>query len=267
MKKLMFLTMMFGLMIVFSGSVSAQSNCVPKDKEVAFFVHHNYTGDCKVFKIGGYLDITKAGFPEDQLSSFKVGKQVVLRLCREKRYQDQKLGGCKEYTTDVAALKENSATPNDTASSFVVFARTQAIVTGEQVTGTWSKGESVIKILALGGGKLKVFFSIFNERNSNAGTADGEAIIEGTDATFSPEVDGAKNKCKFTMKFTGGKLIVNQLGTDADCGFGMGVSADGTYTKTSSAKPTFTQNWTIRFIIFISSVLRSDISEPVKTTK
>jgi hypothetical protein len=33
------------------------------------------------------------------------------------------------------------------------------------------------------------------------------------------------------MKFTGGKLIVNQLGTDMDCGFGMGVSADGTYTK------------------------------------
>jgi hypothetical protein len=239
MKKLTFLTVMLSLMIVFSGSVSAQSNCVPKDKEVAFFVDYNYGGNCKVFKIGGYLDIAKAGFAEDQLSSFKVGKLVVLRLCREKRYQDQKLGGCKEYTTDVAALKGNSATPNDTASSFVVFARKPAIVTAEQVNGTWGKGESVIKILALGGGKLKVFFSIFNERNLNAGTADGEAIIEGIDAAFSPMVDGAKNKCKFTMKFTDGKLIVEQFGDPFDCGFGNGVSADGTYTKTSSAKPKF----------------------------
>ncbi len=220
--------MMLGLMIVFSGDVSAQSNCVPKDKEVAFFVDYNYGGSCKVFKIGSYLDIAKAGFPEDQLSSFKIGKLVVLRLCREKRYQDQKYGGCKEYTSDVATLKENSATPNDTVSSFVVFARTQATVTAEQVNGTWRKGESWIKIKALGGGKLNVNFSIFNERTTNAGTADGVANIDGIDATFSPK---DFENCRFTMKFTGGKLIVKQFGTDLDCGFGMGVSADGTYTK------------------------------------
>ncbi len=114
-----------------------------------------------------------------------------------------------------------------------------AIVTAEQVNGTWGKGESVIKILALGGGKLKVSFSIFNERSLNQGSADGVANIEGIDATFSPEVDGAKNKCKFTMKFTGGKLIVEQFGDPFDCGFGNGVSADGTYTKINPAKPKF----------------------------
>jgi len=114
-----------------------------------------------------------------------------------------------------------------------------AIVTGEQVNGTWSKGESVIKIQALGDGKLKVFFNIFNERTLNQGSADGVANINGIDATFSPVVDGAQNKCKFTMKFTGGKLIVEQFGDPFDCGFGNGVSADGTYTKTSSAKPNF----------------------------
>lgn len=103
-----------------------------------------------------------------------------------------------------------------------------AVVTAEQVNGTWSKGESWIKIKALGGGKLSVNLSIFNERTTNAGQADGVANINGIDATFSPE---GVEKCKFTMKFTGGKLIVKQFGTDMDCGFGMGVSADGTYTK------------------------------------
>ncbi|MBX7170893.1 MAG: hypothetical protein K1X72_08045 [Pyrinomonadaceae bacterium] len=102
------------------------------------------------------------------------------------------------------------------------------IVTAEQVNGTWSKGESWIKIKAIGGGKLNVNFSIFNERTTNAGQAEGVANINGIDATFSPK---DFEKCKFTMKFTGGKLIVKQLGTDQDCGFGMGVSADGTYTK------------------------------------
>ena len=103
-----------------------------------------------------------------------------------------------------------------------------AIVTTEQVNGTWKKGESVIKIKALGGGKLNVNFSIFNERTTNAGQADGVANINGIDATFSPK---DFENCRFTMKFTGGKLIVKQFGTDMDCGFGMGVSADGTYTK------------------------------------
>ncbi len=103
-----------------------------------------------------------------------------------------------------------------------------SIVTAEQVNGTWSKGESWIKIKALGDGKLNVNFSIFNERTTNAGTADGVANINGIDATFSPK---DFENCRFTMKFTGGKLIVKQSGTDMDCGFGMGVSADGTYTK------------------------------------
>lgn len=106
-----------------------------------------------------------------------------------------------------------------------------AIVTSEQVNGTWIKGESVIKISALGSGKLKVSFNIFNERTLNQGSADGVANIDGIDATFSPQVDGAKDKCKFTMKFTGGKMIVEQFGDPFDCGFGNGVSADGTYTK------------------------------------
>ena len=159
------------------------------------------------------------------------------------------LAGCNSSGTDKSkelelkekelALKEKELESKQKAPTEVNSNKTEttkkvektnpAIVTGEQVTGTWSKGESWIKIKALGGGKLSVNFSIFNERTTNAGQADGVATIDGIDATFSPQVDGGK--CKFTMKFTGGKLIVKQFGTDLDCGFGAGVSADGTYTK------------------------------------
>ena len=117
---------------------------------------------------------------------------------------------------------------NKTETTKKVEKTNPATVTAEQVNGTWSKGESWIKIKALGGGKLNVNFSIFNERTTNAGQADGVANINGIDATFSPK---DFENCRFTMKFTGGKLIVKQFGTDLDCGFGMGVSADGTYTK------------------------------------
>ena len=147
----------------------------------------------------------------------------------------------KAATTEGNSNKaeKSDGNSNKTETTKKVEKTNPSIVSGEQVNGTWTKGESWIKIKAIGGGKLYVNFSIFNERTTNSGQADGVANIEGIDATFSPEVDGAENKCKFTMKFTGGKMIVNQLGTDADCGFGMGVSADGTYTKTSSAKPKF----------------------------
>jgi hypothetical protein len=55
-------------------------------------------------------------------------------------------------------------------------------------------------------------------------------------ATFAPaDTQG----CSITLTFTGQKLIVKQTGSDADCGFGHNVTADGTYTKRSSRSPKF----------------------------
>ena len=125
-------------------------------------------------------------------------------------------------------------------------AQTRSAVSGAEVTGTFRDvSGSEFQIAALGKGKLRVAFSgVYNYKMSdggdmaNVGEAAGEAAITGDTAVFVPE-DTAE--CTITLKFlVGKKLKVSQKGTDADCGFGHNVSADGLYKKTSSAKPKFT---------------------------
>ena len=120
------------------------------------------------------------------------------------------------------------------------------IVTAAQANGTYTGRSGEIKILALGGHKLKMQFDLFYEYKSpqgpsaNTGTALGEADIENDVATFSPE---AGENCTITIKFlAGNKIKVTQDGSDSDCGFGHNVTADGTYRKTKSGKPKFDEN-------------------------
>ncbi len=128
---------------------------------------------------------------------------------------------------------------------FCGFAQSQKIVTAKQVNGTWGSKVGEIKVLALGGGKLKVQIDVFYEYKTdygpmaNVGFALGEADIDGIIATFNPpDTEG----CTIRMKFIGGKLIVNQEGSDSQCGFGRNVFAGGTYAKKSSAKPKFDED-------------------------
>jgi hypothetical protein len=113
-------------------------------------------------------------------------------------------------------------------------------VTAAQVNGTWECRLNTLKIWALGNGKLQVGFEGTYEYKSpqgpmaNTGQGGGIATIEGDTATFRPE--GAEEECKIALKFTGGKLIVKQVGI---CGFGNRVNAEGTYKKTSRKKPNF----------------------------
>jgi hypothetical protein len=68
----------------------------------------------------------------------------------------------------------------------------------------------------------------------NTGKGGGIAFIRGDTAMFTPE--GADDGCKIRMKFTRGKLLVTQ---EDSCGFGLNVTADGTYSKISRRKPMF----------------------------
>ena len=123
-------------------------------------------------------------------------------------------------------------------------------VSGAEVTGTFRRAftgkfkgsSSDIKILALGKGKLKVAFDLIYPfidgqglPEANTGQADGEATIDGDTAHFTSTEFG---ECNITVKFVRpGSIKVTQEGDG--CGFGLNVSADGTYRKTSSAKPKF----------------------------
>ena len=113
-------------------------------------------------------------------------------------------------------------------------------VTAAQVNGTWKMKGGEFKIWALGQQRLQIEFLGTYEYKSpagptaNTGEGSGIARIEGDTAIFKPE--GAEDECRITLKFTGGKLVVTQTGF---CGFGHNVVADGTYKRTSSAKPKF----------------------------
>ncbi len=119
-------------------------------------------------------------------------------------------------------------------------ANSQTVVTAAQVNGTWSSKYGEFKVLALGKQRLKIAFSGTYEYQSqagpmaNVGEGSGIAIIEGDTATFKPE--GAEDACQITMRFTRGKLIVTQ---ESNCGFGLNVSAAGTYRRISARKPKF----------------------------
>lgn len=129
-------------------------------------------------------------------------------------------------------------------------AQTRNSVSASEVNGTFRsyfKGKfkgsfNEIKILALGKGKLRVSFGLTypyvdgtGELSANVGEAQGEATIEGDTAVYTDDEYGP---CKITIKFVKpGEIRVTQEEENAGCGFGMNVTAEGTYKKSSSAKP------------------------------
>jgi hypothetical protein len=46
-------------------------------------------------------------------------------------------------------------------------------------------------------------------------------------------------RCEIRVRFRGAQARVEQAGSDGACGFGFGVYADGTYTRTSRRRPPF----------------------------
>ena len=112
----------------------------------------------------------------------------------------------------------------------------------KRLTGTYRNRWSEFKIQALGVNRLHVQFNgsyqykVNGEMTANTGTADGTATLKYNVAMFTPtDTQG----CSIALTFAGQKLIVKQTGSDADCGFGHNVTADGTYTKRSSRPPKF----------------------------
>jgi hypothetical protein len=74
---------------------------------------------------------------------------------------------------------------------------------------------------------------------ANTGTGSAIARIEGDTAIFRPDGLNEDEECKITMRFTKGKLIVEQEGI---CGFGHNVWAAGTYRRVSKTKPKFEES-------------------------
>lgn len=119
---------------------------------------------------------------------------------------------------------------------------TEAQLKAKSLTGTYSNRRGEFKIQALGVNRLHVRFDgtypykVNNELTANTGTGDGMTTLKGNVAIFVPtETQG----CSISLTFVRQKLIAKQTGSDADCGFGHNVTADGTYTKRSGRPPRF----------------------------
>jgi hypothetical protein len=94
---------------------------------------------------------------------------------------------------------------------------------------------NTLTVHAMGGGKINISFSLIcpymvnGELQANSGELSGVANIKGDTAVYSSSEFGP---CTITITFIKpGVLSVKQEGSDADCGFGHNVYANGTYYK------------------------------------
>ncbi|MDX6558043.1 MAG: hypothetical protein QOF72_1092 [Blastocatellia bacterium] len=116
------------------------------------------------------------------------------------------------------------------------------VVTAAEANGTYRYRRNEIKILALGHNKLRIRMDLTYEYKTssgpmaNVGEASGEASIENDIAVFHPP---DTEDCTITIKFLGGNKIKVSEDRTINCGFGMNVSSEGTYTKIKSGKPKF----------------------------
>ncbi|HHT0594231.1 TPA: hypothetical protein ACTXXA_002582 [Legionella anisa] len=116
-------------------------------------------------------------------------------------------------------------------------------VSKEEVNGTFimkfpaphNDLSNTLTVRALGGGKINISFNLVypyevnGELHANTGELSGIASIKGDTAVYSSAEYG---QCTITLTFIKpGILSVKQEGSDADCGFGHNVYADGTYYK------------------------------------
>lgn len=136
--------------------------------------------------------------------------------------------------------------------SFADAQKARSSVSGAEVTGTFrmnfegkfKTSSNDIKIQSLRGGKIHFSMDLLypftmknGEAMANIGNLENEAPITGDTATYQSD-DG---KCTMIFKFVkpGILKVTQKQGGDFECGFGHNVTADGTYRKVSSKRPSF----------------------------
>ncbi len=97
------------------GGGSTCSNPSPSKDQIGLYEHASYCGAYKILGIGEYPNPASTGFPNDSLSSVKVGSGVTATLCRD----DNFAGGCVTLFGDNPNLR-NASIGNDQVSSVKV---------------------------------------------------------------------------------------------------------------------------------------------------
>jgi hypothetical protein len=118
--------------------------------------------------------------------------------------------------------------------------RTKTRSSSKSVTGSYSfklpSAENSLDAQLLPNGKVKIYLyaswigsvSLGNVRN---GELRETLPLQNNVAVYE------SGQCRITIRFTGRRAVVTQ--NENDCGFGLNVSAEGSYIKRSSRKPKF----------------------------
>ncbi|MBL0937707.1 MAG: hypothetical protein IBJ03_02370 [Gemmatimonadaceae bacterium] len=115
---------------------------------------------------------------------------------------------------------------------------TRAPVTGTYAWKGAAESGCVLKVAEQASDSAQVRFDCTRGAPSyNSGMAEGVVVLVDNQAALSITEYG--NPCTLSLQFSRDTIVVVQTGSDADCGFGYGVSADGRYARTTSARPDF----------------------------
>ncbi|MCY7348444.1 MAG: hypothetical protein LH614_19800 [Pyrinomonadaceae bacterium] len=194
MKKLVFV-MLFGLMLMVTGSASAQDRSCksadPSDNEVFIYLDINFGGTCvRLEKVGSnFPKADTLGLPNDSISSIKVGNGVRALVCIDYDYK----GDCQSHLQNWSDLS-NTVVGNDQISSIKVLQKRKAV----QMT-FFNRTDKAIRIYELVGGV-----------NSYLGTVDPNAgALIGSDVMTSivGMIDGKEVGGRFQIKDESAKEI------------------------------------------------------------
>jgi len=102
-----------------------------------------------------------------------------------------------------------------------------ACFAGNDVTAIIQSGR--LQILQQPNGSVKFLLNVVNESNLGIGEVEGQIPVRNNVATYTNVKPEFLSNCKLTITFKNTRASVSQ--EDGQCGFGVGVVADGNYMK------------------------------------
>lgn len=129
------------------------------------------------------------------------------------------------------------------AALLLSLAAIQAGARDGLVTGTWERGDfekgGGLLLLVDDAGATRFQLQLWRGAPTyNMGWLEGQLKVKDAKASFVSREGGWT--CRIDFVFSGTSATLRQVeGSDAECGFGHAVYADGTYVRKSRQKPVF----------------------------
>ena len=100
-------------------------------------------------------------------------------------------------------------------------------------TGAYESENGTLEVLKTSPDRIRFRLLVVMGSAAHTGEAEGELAVKDAKAAYR------KGSCVLTLSLYGDRVVIAQAETDADCDFGMDVTAGGIYRLKSSAPPKF----------------------------